>query len=347
MTHPERFGDAGRSIGMEDRFCVADVMTRPVQTIVTSASIADAAARLADGVGSLVVTENGTHVGIVTKTDVVAAFARGEPGRTAEGNGSDGTAGTDGSDGTAGAVGDVMSSPLTTVRAEDSVIEAALVLAGRGVAQAPVLGEDDALVGVVSVRDLAYYVPDLRFRADRPWGEQGSVPDADVDAGVAAADRHGHVRRPGRVDTAYEEARWSFEYDGGDGIAVGDVARFSKPVTEADVEEFAHATGDTNRLHLDESFAADTRFGRQIAHGVLTLGLVSAALARMPGVIIYLSQDCTYLGPVALDAEVTATCEVVEDLGGDRYRLDVQASTVDGEDVLSGGSTILVDEIPS
>lgn len=318
---------------MDTTFDVSEIMQQPVETIAATAPLVDAAVGLAEGIGSLVVTRDGDHTGIVTKTDVVGAFAREESDV---------------------AVGEAMSTPVTTVREADSILDAALVLAGRGVSQAPVLDENAELVGIVSVRELAYYVPDLQFRAirqdaDATTGEArvGREGRPGGESRAAGEDRHGHVRRPGRVDTAYEETRWSFEYDGGDGIAVGDVASFSKPITEADVEEFAHATGDTNRLHLDESFADGTRFGRRIAHGVLSLGLVSAALARMPGAIIYLSQDCSYLGPVDLHTRVTARCEVAEDLGRDRYRIDISASTDDGDEVLSGGSTILVDEIPA
>jgi acyl dehydratase len=101
-------------------------------------------------------------------------------------------------------------------------------------------------------------------------------------------DRYGHVRGPGPVDTVYEEDDRAFECDGGDGIAVGSVARFSKPVTPSDVEEFAH--------------------------GVLTPGLVSAALARMPDVVIHLRQDCAYRGPVDLGERLMATCKVVDDI---------------------------------
>ena len=65
-------------------------------------------------------------------------------------------------------------------------------------------------------------------------------------------------------------------------IRVGDRVRFSKTISEDDVRAFAEASGDTNRLHLDDEYAEDTRFGRRIAHGTLVGGLISAALARLP-----------------------------------------------------------------
>jgi len=296
---------------------VESVMTTPVETAAPDVHVRTTATRLADGVGSLVVTEDGDAVGIVTKSDVVGALAAGR---------------------TDGTVEDVMSTPVRSVHVDDDLAEAAVVLGDADVGQVVVVDDADDVVGVLSATDVVDYVPALARRHD--------VAGAGEPKRAGDRDRHGHVREPGRVDTAYEEDDWAFEYDGGDGIAVGDVARFSKHVTDADVEEFAHATGDTNRLHLDDEFAAGTRFGRRVAHGVLTLGLVSAALARMPGAIVYLSQDCSYLGPVDVGERCMATCEVVDDLGDDKYRLDVVVQDGSGEELLSGGSTVLVDDIP-
>jgi len=322
----------------------SDVMTQPVETIAPDATLIDAATRLAAGYGSLVVTETDDAVGIVTKSDVVRALAEGDA------DGTDATGGRRVADAAADrTVADAMSAPPLSVHATDGLERAAATLGDADVGQVVVVDDDGTAVGVLSATDVVDYVPAIARRHDVPGSEAVSarepVPGSEP-ARAGDLDRHGHVREPGRVDTAYEEGDWAFEWDGGDGIAVGDVARFSKPVTSEDVEAFAHATGDTNRLHLDDAFAAGTRFGRRIAHGVLTLGLVSAALARMPGVIIYLSQDCAYRGPVDLGERLMATCEVVDDLEGDRYRLDVAVQDESGETLLDGGSTVLVDDIP-
>ena len=141
---------------------------------------------------------------------------------------------------------------------------------------------------------------------------------------------------------------WEFESIGTrpDHIDVGDVVRFSKELGESDVEAFAEASGDTNRLHLDAEYAAGTRFGHRIAHGTLAAGTISAALARLPGLIVYLSQDTSYLGPVGIGERVTAVCEVVEDLGNERYRLTTSVATGDGDQVIDGEAVVLADPIP-
>lgn len=57
---------------------------------------------------------------------------------------------------------------------------------------------------------------------------------------------------------------------------VGDEAKLSKVFSDNDVETFADLTGDRNPLHLDEKYAANTRFGRCIVHGVLINGYVES-----------------------------------------------------------------------
>lgn len=141
---------------------------------------------------------------------------------------------------------------------------------------------------------------------------------------------------------------WTVERDVADPdtIGVDDGVRFSKRLDEADVRAFARASGDTNPLHLDDEFAERTRFGRRIVHGTLVSGLVSAALARLPGLTIYVSQNVQFLRPVDIGQRVTAIVTVEEDLGDGRYRLST--SVVDDEEnaVVEGEAVVLIDVPP-
>ncbi|SEH15555.1 Acyl dehydratase [Natronorubrum sediminis] len=147
----------------------------------------------------------------------------------------------------------------------------------------------------------------------------------------------------------HSDLEWHFErtVDDPDEIEVGDTVTFEKTITEDDVREFARISGDTNRLHLDEAFAADTRFGERIVHGTLVSGLISAALARLPGLTVYLSQDLEFSGPVAIGDRVSARVEVAEDLGNRQYRLEtVVRNEAEDVTVIDGEAVVLIDELP-
>ena len=56
-----------------------------------------------------------------------------------------------------------------------------------------------------------------------------------------------------------------------------------RAITRASIDAYRSASGDNNPLHYDDEFAATTQFGRVIAHGMLTLALVSEMMARAYG----------------------------------------------------------------
>ncbi|TYL37781.1 acyl dehydratase [Natronococcus pandeyae] len=152
---------------------------------------------------------------------------------------------------------------------------------------------------------------------------------------------------PAVDEVAYGDVEWSMERsaDTLEELGVGDSVQFTKPVDEIDVSAFAQVSGDTNRLHLEESFAEETQFGGSIAHGTLVAGTISAALARFPGLTVYLSQDLEFQAPVEIGATVTADCEIVENLGGNRYRIRTTVRS-DEETVIDGEAVVLIDEAP-
>jgi 3-hydroxybutyryl-CoA dehydratase len=95
-------------------------------------------------------------------------------------------------------------------------------------------------------------------------------------------------------------------------LKVGDSAEASRTITDEDIRAFAELTGDRNPVHLDDEYAAGTRFGRRIAHGMLGASLISALLANeLPGSgTVYLSQSLRFAAPVYPGDTVTARVEV-------------------------------------
>jgi 3-hydroxybutyryl-CoA dehydratase len=104
-----------------------------------------------------------------------------------------------------------------------------------------------------------------------------------------------------------------------DEIEVGDKAYFAKTIAEYDVYQFASVTCDFNPAHINEAYASETFFKHRIAHGMLTLSLVSNILGTQfpgPGTII-VSQNVRFLAPVFIGDTIEV---VVEAVGLDREK---------------------------
>jgi 3-hydroxybutyryl-CoA dehydratase len=121
-----------------------------------------------------------------------------------------------------------------------------------------------------------------------------------------------------------------------------------KTVMETDVVGFARISGDENPIHLCDVYAASTRFGERIAHGLYTASLISAILGtRLPGPgAVYRSQTLHFHGPVKIGDVVTVSVEVIDlEAKGRKVRLHCEA-TVDGRVVLDGEATVSVPPRP-
>ena len=128
-------------------------------------------------------------------------------------------------------------------------------------------------------------------------------------------------------------------------LTVGDSAEITKTVNQTDIESFADLTGDRNPVHVDEAFAAKTRFGRHIAHGMLTASLISAVLAnKLPGEgSVYLGQTLQFVAPVFPGDEITARV-IVKEIREDKPIVKLETTCINqrGETVIRGEATVLV-----
>ena len=133
------------------------------------------------------------------------------------------------------------------------------------------------------------------------------------------------------------------------GVKVGDTAEFAKAVSEQDIVAFAEVTGDKQPLHLDDSYAAKTRFKRRLAHGMLSAGFISAALGTKltsNATVIYLSQSLRFLRPVFPGDTITARLEVTAIDPEKRFvTCKTECLNQDGQTVLSGEAQVLLDPL--
>jgi acyl dehydratase len=128
-------------------------------------------------------------------------------------------------------------------------------------------------------------------------------------------------------------------------LKIGDTFSTSKQITDSVVRAFAELSGDFNPIHLDEEFAAKTRFGRRIAHGMISGALISAVLGYefKERKIVYLSQTLKFTAPVFLDDTVTATATVAN-IREDKpiVKLETVCSNQNGETVVKGEAVVMI-----
>ncbi len=132
------------------------------------------------------------------------------------------------------------------------------------------------------------------------------------------------------------------------GVDIGYKTTNMKTVTEADIVMFAEVTGDFNPVHLCEEYAKKTFFGGRVAHGVIAIGLLSAAMAKLPGLVILLSHTSRFLKPVRIGDSITAVAEVTavrKDKG--IVTLKNTCSNQRGEVVLEGETVVRLYEPPA
>ncbi|HVJ53031.1 MAG TPA: MaoC family dehydratase [Aliidongia sp.] len=128
-----------------------------------------------------------------------------------------------------------------------------------------------------------------------------------------------------------------------DELSIGMSAGFSKIITDGDVVSFAEISGDDNPVHLDEDYARQTSFGGRIVHGILSAGLISAAIAaKLPGPgTIYLKQNLKFCAPVRIGDLVEAKVTVAEIIA-DRNRVVLTTICTVGETVVIEGDALVL-----
>ena len=125
-------------------------------------------------------------------------------------------------------------------------------------------------------------------------------------------------------------------------VEVGETAEVSKTLTETDVALFSAISGDFDRIHVDEAYARSTPFGRRIAHGILSMALlstVSAMISRRArergsrGASVSLGYDrIRFVKPVYVGDTLTARYTILElDSASRRSRSKVEVFKDGGE----------------
>lgn len=127
-------------------------------------------------------------------------------------------------------------------------------------------------------------------------------------------------------------------------LTVGDTYRAERHLTADDVQTFADITGDDNPIHIDPDYAAATRFGGPIVHGVLLLGIVSKVLGRdFPGAgSVAVNISCRFLRPVLVGTTITVEARVAEKVERHEHiRMKIAVYTENNKLALGGDATLI------
>ena len=125
------------AIRFETRVPLREVMKKnPIMIGIEATAAKAAKAMCTEEVGSVIILQNAKPIGIVTEEDLACkVVAKDLKPSTVH-------------------VSDIMSTPLITVSAEKTVVDAATMMVKRKVRRLPVVDKDKKVIGIVTVRDL-------------------------------------------------------------------------------------------------------------------------------------------------------------------------------------------------
>jgi 3-hydroxybutyryl-CoA dehydratase len=128
-------------------------------------------------------------------------------------------------------------------------------------------------------------------------------------------------------------------------LKIGDTFSKSREVTDELIRAYAEISGDFNPIHLDEEFAKQTRFGRRIAHGMLSGAFISGVLGYEFSVrkIVYMSQTMRFVAPVFIGDTITTTATVLN-IREDKPIVTVETvcTNQNGETVIKGEAVLMM-----
>jgi len=115
---------------------VRDVMSKPVITVKPGSTVAEAAKLMRDSkIGSLIVVEaKDRPIGIVTETDIIYKIVAEKKPLDTE-------------------VGEIMTRDIKTIREDETIEQAARVMAAHVVRRLPVM-KSKRLVGIIALKDV-------------------------------------------------------------------------------------------------------------------------------------------------------------------------------------------------
>jgi 3-hydroxybutyryl-CoA dehydratase len=123
-------------------------------------------------------------------------------------------------------------------------------------------------------------------------------------------------------------------------------------VSDERFADFAKLTGDDHPIHYDDNYAAQTRYGKRLAHGLLLMSMTALGATSMSrrirdSMVAFAEQECRFLAPVFVGDQVTphftvASIQQKPAKGAALVRFDVRLVNQTKTLVLQGHHTYLL-----
>jgi 3-hydroxybutyryl-CoA dehydratase len=125
-------------------------------------------------------------------------------------------------------------------------------------------------------------------------------------------------------------------------FVVGQTCSYHQLVDDKLVRGYADLTGDHNKIHVDDAFAKQTKFGQRIAHGGIMFGMISKVLGtEMPGLgTVFLSQLVNFHAPVFINDTVSLELVITTLLPKHVAKISCIMKKQTGEVVVDGVATV-------
>ncbi len=128
-----------------------------------------------------------------------------------------------------------------------------------------------------------------------------------------------------------------------DSLHVGDCVSVHKTITEADGALYIASTGDFGPVHVDDSYAQTTRFGKRLAPGIMVAGICTSVLtAELAGTLgVSIEDRFWFTGPVFYGDTIEFKVWIAQ-MNADTRTVTWQASAVNEADkeVLKAEATL-------
>ncbi len=125
-------------------------------------------------------------------------------------------------------------------------------------------------------------------------------------------------------------------------LTIGETVTQPLSFTQAQFDRFAALSGDDNPIHVDPGFAARTRFGRTVAHGMLLYAHIRRALGEIAPGASQAEQSLLFPAPTYTDEPLRLCLTVAEVISDGRIRVATELVKEDGRFGCQGEAVLQV-----